>query len=297
VYSERVEESIRTFLQYLEEERNYSPHTVTNYGRDLASFALFVHDHYPGISGPSDVDHGIIRAFLARLARRGLSGRSIARHLSSLRSFFTYCKKERIIDRNPAKVISLPRTKKRLPRAVQEREMEILLDHSEGSSWMEQRNNAIFELLYASGLRVSELVSLNLDSINLREQVVRVMGKGGKERMVPYGSYALHALKHYIEFRPSSESDALFLNKNGRRLSDRSVRSIVARVVAATLQQKGITPHTFRHSFASHLLQHGADLRVIQELLGHASLSTTQVYTHIDIKRLIEVYKKAHPRS
>lgn len=298
MYIDVVKIQLDRFIRYLLDEKNYSPHTASNYRRDIERFLVFLGNSFPAVREPRDVTHKMVRGYVASLSRSGLSPRSSSRHLSSLRSFFSFLKRAKQVDGNPAKLVSLPKGRKKLPRALQEGEVQSLLDHpGEGDSWLFRRNRAIFELLYASGLRVSELVSLDMDSLHPGEQVVRVTGKGGKERLVPFGSYALTALKNYLDVRPDSESEALFLNKNKTRLSDRSVRRILNRAVAEVLHQKGVSPHAFRHSFATHLLQRGADLRVIQELLGHASLSTTQIYTHVDVQRLIEVYRRSHPRS
>jgi len=292
-----MRKSSELFLDHLKTEKNYSHHTIVNYARDLDSFFHFIEKTYPSINSISEVGVVHVRAFMAHLTKRGLCHRSSSRHLSTIRSLFAYLKRTGSLSNNPAKAVTLPKARKKLPRVMQEKEVLALLEEEKPGSWRDLRNRAIFELLYACGLRVSELTSLQFDNIHMNEHIVRVLGKGRKERIIPFGDHAFNALKDYIAVRPSVATEALFINKNGTPLSDRSIRRIVEKEVASILQVRGITPHTFRHSFATHLLERGADLRVIQELLGHSSLSTTQIYTHVDLKKLLEVYRKAHPKA
>lgn len=288
---------LEAFVHYLLNVKNYSDHTARNYRRDIDRFISFLEEHHPEVTSPPSVTHHHLRAFLASLSREGLAPVSLSRSLSSLRSFYAFLVRNGEARSNPAKLIALPRSNRKLPHILQESEIESIMEAPGSASWLELRDRAIFELLYATGLRVSELTSLSLDGINMKEQFLSIIGKGGKERLVLFGSYAKKSLQEYLALRPSTDDPALFLNKLRTRLSDRSVRRIVEKYVMTILHTKGISPHTFRHSFASHLLQSGADLRTIQELLGHASLSTTQLYTHVDIRRLIDIYRQAHPRA
>jgi integrase/recombinase XerC len=284
------------FLKYLRFERNLSPLTCKAYREDVEDFLAF-QGAQGGGADPAAADAFLVRSYLSSLSKRGLSKRSIQRHLSTLRAFYRFLVRTGAAGANPATVVPMPRAEKRLPKALTPREVAAVLDAPEAAGWRHLRDRAIFELLYASGLRVSELTSLNTEDLQFSTRFLRVRGKGGKERIVPFGAKAADALKEYMAARPGSSGTALFLNRNGGRLTSRSVhRTVLARVLAS-LQEEGVSPHTFRHTFATHLLEAGADLRVIQELLGHASLSSTQIYTHVDIQRLLEVYRKAHPKA
>jgi integrase/recombinase XerC len=290
-----MSDPVAQFLDHLQFERNLSPLTRKAYGEDLEDFRAFTEGQ--GCAAFAGADTLLIRSYLASLSRKGLARRSIQRHLSSLRSFYRFLLRRGLARTNPATVVPTPKGEKRLPKAMSLKEVTALVEAPPESTWRDLRDRAMFELLYASGLRVSELTGLAADDIHFAGQVMRVRGKGGKERIVPFGSKAREALKAYIAVRPGAPSKALFLNKNGGRLTSRSVHRLVLRYVLIALKEKGIHPHTFRHTFATHLLEAGADLRVIQELLGHASLSSTQIYTHVDIKKLLDVYRKAHPKA
>jgi len=288
--------AVEQFLKYLRYERNLSPLTCKAYREDAEDFLAFQGAQGEG-DDPTAADPFLVRSYLASLSRRGLSKRSIQRHLSTLRAFYRYLIRTGRAESNPATVVPMPRAEKRLPKALTPKEVSAVLDAPQEPGWRHLRDHAIFELLYASGLRVSELTSLNIEDLQFSTHFLRVRGKGGKERIVPFGAKAAEALKEYIAARPGTSNTALFLNRGGKRLTSRSVhRTVLARVLAS-LQEEGVSPHTFRHTFATHLLEAGADLRVIQELLGHASLATTQIYTHVDIQRLLEVYRKAHPKA
>jgi len=290
-----MSDPVAQFMDYLRFERNLSPATFKAYGEDLEDFRVFQSSQ----KGPGflEADTFLIRSYLSSLARRGLSKRSIQRHLSTLRSFYRFLVKRGLSKGNPAAVIPMPKAEKRLPKAMTAREVTALVEAPPETGWRQLRDRAVFELLYASGLRVAELTGLNADDLNFASQILRVRGKGGKERIVPFGAKAREALKTYLAVRPGETSPALFLNRNGGRLTPRSVHRMVVHYVRTALLETGIHPHTFRHTFATHLLEAGADLRIIQELLGHASLSSTQIYTHVDIKKLLDVYRKAHPKA
>ena len=286
------------FLEHLERERNASPRTVRSYGDDLRQFAAHLERELGREARPQDVDHLLIRGFLAELHRRGLSKASSARKLAALRSFFRYLCREGRLPANPAKLLLSPRREKRIPSVLEPSQVELLLQVP-GDAPAALRARAILELLYATGMRCAELVGLDLGELDLQARTVRVLGKGHKERVVLFGVPAARALREWLSARPQlrPRSEALFLNARGGRLSDRSVRALVARRVRQLALERRCSPHTLRHSFATHLLTRGADLRSIQELLGHASLSTTQRYTHVDTRHLLEVYRKAHPRA
>jgi len=297
-----VRNEIGDFLDYLTYERNVSINTVAAYRDDLESFTGFLcNDYFTFARDQLDlrrIDHIAIRSYLAHLARKKLSRSSIARHLSALRSFFKYLMREEIVDANPARGVATPRREKHLPSVLQASDIAVLLEAPDLSSALGIRDRAWLELLYASGLRISELVGIDLDDIELRARLVKVLGKGAKERIVPFGTKAEEAIRAYLRVRNGSDDEtALFVNYRGERITTRSVRRLFNGYVREASLRAGVSPHTLRHSFATHLLNAGADLRAIQELLGHASLSTTQKYTHLNDWQLIEVYKKAHPRA
>jgi integrase/recombinase XerC len=293
-----VRASVAAFLRHLERERNASPHTIRAYGEDLAQFTDHLGRELGREPRPEDADHLSIRGFLAELHRRGLARSSSARKLAGLRTFFRYLCREGRLEANPARLLATPRRDKRIPAVLDEAQVEALLAMP-GDAVSAVRGRAILELLYATGMRCAELVALDAGEVDLDARMVRVLGKGRKERIVLFGRRAQAALRAWLECRVRlrPRGDALFLNARGGRLSDRSVRALVARRVEQAALARRCSPHTLRHSFATHLLTRGADLRAIQELLGHASLSTTQRYTHVDTRHLLEVYKKAHPRA
>jgi integrase/recombinase XerC len=303
---------VREFLKHLQLDVRASDQTVRCYRTDLREFEQFVRTRVSRGKGlPAEkIDHLVVRAYLSFLHERGVSRATMARKLASLRSFFRHLTRIGVIRRNPATLVSTPRLDKRLPHPLPQDEVECLLDSAFGNDPRDGRDRAILELLYATGVRVGELVRADLGDLDLGgasgEGMMRVFGKGRKERMVPIGSKAVMALRGYLPERASlgggdsrnaSDRDALFLNARGGRLTDRSVRRILnQRLLKAAVVRK-ISPHSLRHSFATHLLNAGADLRSIQELLGHASLSTTQKYTAVTTRRLMEVYERAHPLS
>lgn len=301
---------IARFLAHLEGERALSPHTIRAYEGDLLRFVDFLSVDY--LSTPPEaieltaIDVVAVRSYLAALAS-GHGRRSQGRALSALRTFFRWACRVGEATSNPAQRVRTPKAPQLLPRHLRPGEIEALLAAPAGDEPMAQRDRAILELLYATGLRVAELVALDWRDLEIKERVLRTLGKGGKERMVPFGRPAQAALRAWrggwtaLRERAAAlanpAEEPLFVNLRGERLTDRSVRRILDRYVEATATASGVHPHTLRHTFATHLLESGADLRAIQELLGHSSLSTTQRYTHVDIERLQSVYRGAHPRA
>jgi len=293
---------IGEFLNYLTYERNVSVNTVGAYRDDLESFVSFLCNDYFTMGRDqvdlSKIDNLTVRAYLAHLARRKLSRSSTARHLSALRTFFRYLMREGGITANPARAVATPKREKHLPAVMQPTDVALLLEQPDTEDVLGKRDRAFLEMLYASGLRISELVGIDLDDIELRARLVKVHGKGSKERIVPFGKKAEAAVRSWLEVRVAEpDEQALFVNYRGERITTRSVRRLFEGYVRKASLRAGISPHTMRHSFATHLLTAGADLRGIQELLGHSSLSTTQKYTHLNDWQLIEVYRKAFPRG
>lgn len=289
-----------SFISFLEKERGYSSHTVRNYISDLEQFFSFLGRRKGGPLSAEDIDPKILREFLAELHSVQLKKTSIARKLASVRTWFQFLLKEGKIRSNPARLVATPRVEKPLSKVLSVEEVHHLIEAPNGESSLSLRDRAILEILYSSGLRAEELVGLNIDDLQFREGLVRVRGKGKKERIVPIGRLAVQAIQAYLESvrkeRKFGETP-LFLNRFGGRLTTRSVGRIVTGYSSRMGRQGAISPHGLRHSFATHLLDRGADLRAIQEMLGHASLSTTQRYTHLSMERLIAVYDQAHPRS
>lgn len=304
------------FLDYLRLNRNASAHTVAAYESDVTQFLEFA-AAYLGTGKldplePRQMDLATIRAFMADLYRRGHARASVARKLSALRAFGRYLRREGLIDVDPALLAASPKRERKMPAHLSVDEMVRLLEMPDASDPLGCRDRAILEMFYASGLRLSELVGLDLEDVNLRARIVRVMGKGAKERLVPFNTATEKSLREWLRdrvaLRVGAESqqtlrgrarsrEPLFVNFRGARLTGRSVQRLVTRYVAACSTRFGISPHALRHSFATHLLQRGADLRAIQELLGHVQLSTTQRYTHVNAAQLLAVYRKAHPRA
>jgi integrase/recombinase XerC len=329
-------DQLRAFLQFLKLNRNVSPHTVRAYESDLSQFIA----HAAAGAGikrselaPAQLDRAAIRRFLGELHTQGQTRASAARKLAAVRTFLRYLRREGIIEDDPGALVATPKRDIRMPAHLSEQEIVSLIAAAPDTTPLGRRDRAILELFYASGLRLSELVGLDLDDVNLSGRMSRVRGKGGKERLVPFNTSAAKAIRAYLNdremlvrgrsgqerqegregqdvngrrsslsspsspSRPARQRNALFVNYRGGRLTVRSVDRLVRRYVAATSARMGISPHALRHSFATHLLQRGADLRAIQELLGHAQLSTTQRYTHVNAAQLVEVYRKAHPRA
>jgi tyrosine recombinase XerC len=282
---------IPQFLSYLEIEKNYSAHTILNYRIDLEEFFDFLEN-----TPFKGVDYPVLRRYLAKIRQNNLKPRTVARKLSCLRSFFKYMQREGIIDKNPAVLLMTPKLDKPLPKFLTEEEAVHLIESPKTDKISDLRDRAIFETLYSTGIRVSELVGMNVESVDGIGNVIRVMGKGRKERLVPIGEKAVEAIQQYCSVRKVRLS-ALFLNKNGKRITARSIGNIINKYIKRESVNRNVSPHMFRHSFATHLLNHGADLRSVQELLGHVNLSTTQIYTHLTTEKLKSVYDKAHPRA
>lgn len=288
------------FQGYLQIEKNASPHTIKNYMKDIQVFFSFMQST-EGLS-LAEIDYLDVRQFLAFLNQQQYSRKTISRKLSSLRSFFRFLVRENHLEKNPFLMVSTPKSEKRLPEFMYPEEVLELLQLPDLNKNLGIRDRAILEVFYASGMRVSELVALNLESIDLDTGTALVFGKGAKERYVPLGRYSIEALQNYLQkarpkFILNRQEKALFLNKNGGRLSDRSIRRMVDKYVQHLSFQKQISPHTIRHTFATHLLNAGADLRSVQELLGHVNISTTQIYTHVTKERLQHIYNHTHPRA
>ena len=302
------------FLEFLRLNRNASVHTVRAYESDLMQFL----DHAAHVAAvtladlePAQLDRAALRSFLSALHRDGQSRATAARKLSAARTFLRFLRREGIIEDDPAALVATPRREVRVPAHLSEREVERLVAAPAGEAPLGRRDRAILEVFYASGLRLSELVGLDVEDVNLSAKMVRVVGKGGKPRIVPFNRSTAAAIRDYLKDRekllgPAGDGprdrhkkrrDPLFLNYRGTRLTVRSVDRLVRRYAAASGAPLGVSPHALRHSFATHLLQRGADLRAIQELLGHARLSTTQRYTHVNAAQLLDVYRKAHPRA
>ncbi|MCM8784352.1 MAG: tyrosine recombinase XerC [Candidatus Omnitrophica bacterium] len=288
-----MERYIDKFLNYLKIEKNYSEHTLINYTIDLKYFSSFV-----GEKPIEEINHLDIRRFLAELKTKNFSKKTVARRVSCLRSFFKFLVREGYIKNNPALGMRAPKLDKKLPLFLTVDEVAKLIESAE-NDLSGLRDRAIMETIYSTGMRISELVGLDVEDIDFIGGAVKVRGKGKKERFVPIGDRALRAIKTYLEsrFPVFKEHKAVFLNNRGRRITVRGVRLILDKYVRRTALREKISPHALRHSFATHLLERGADLRAVQELLGHANLSTTQIYTHVTAERLKAVYEKAHPRA
>ncbi len=294
-----MNKELSEFLSYLRHERNASAHTVSSYGRDLRQLALYLAETGVRWNKAGNV---VLRGFLATLYEKKLKKSTIARKLAAVRSFYAFGLKRKWITENPAKVLATPKQDKKVPSFLSEEEAAELLDLPRGRKPVDLRDKAILEFIYATGIRVSELVGVDTGDIHPAERLVRVRGKGKKERLVPFGRKAADALAEYMGVRPrlleeNPGETAVFVNYRGGRLTTRSVQRMVHKSIGRTAVSRKISTHSLRHSFASHLLGRGADLRAIQELLGHASLATTQKYTHVDLKQLLSVYRKSHPRS
>jgi integrase/recombinase XerC len=287
---------IQRFLLYLRAERNASSHTVRAYRHDLHAFLAFVQKSYPGLA-PERNQRLVVRDYLAHLHDRKVQRATILRAIAVLRAFYRFLLREDVIGQTPFLGLAMPRREQRLPRFLAEEDMRQLLElPRQTRTRFSRRDSALLELLYSSGLRIQEACQLNIGDIDLWAGMVRVLGKGNRERMVPVGAQALKAAHAYLS-GPSRRAGPLFLNHRGNRLSDRGARYIVAKWVRDAAIHQRVSPHAFRHSFATHLLARGCDLRTVQELLGHRNLVTTQVYTHVSPEHLKKVYEQAHPRA
>lgn len=301
---------IEEFLEHLEKERNVSAHTLKAYRRDLEELVTFLTKYYGDrVWSWQGVDRLALRGFLAHLNRRNLSKRSISRALSAVRSFYAFMNRNEIVDANPARGVSSPKLEKYLPGYLDRAQIDLLFQYaalrSQDGKFTDVRNNAILELFYSTGMRLSELRGINRSDIDLLSQQVKVRGKGRKERIIPVGDHASLALRNYESKRDElirqalkgADRTAFFLSNRGKRISLSAIQSSVTGFLDTIDEDAGLSTHSLRHTFATHLLDAGADLRAVQELLGHASISTTQIYTHTSVERLKEVYRKAHPRA
>ena len=311
---------VRDFVEFLEKERNDSPHTVKAYGRDLADFVAFCGRYYGGAWSWAGVDRLAIRAWLGVQQQRGLAKRSAARALSALRTFYRFLNATRGLEVNPAKAARTPKLERKLPDYLDRAEIDLLFEEAErraaAGGFREGRDLAMLELFYSTGIRLGELAGLNEQDVDVVSDQLKVRGKGKKERIVPVGKHAGRALRRYYRLRDAvlaetrQERRALFVSRRGKRLTPRAVQLVIKRLLSALARSgtvegvgvgargdRGLHVHSLRHSFATHLLDAGADLRAVQELLGHASRSTTQVYTHTSVERLKKVYHQAHPRA
>jgi len=301
---------IADYLEHLAKERDVSPNTVRAYDRDLKEFVSFLGRYYGGDTWSwQGVDRIAMRGFLGHLSKRGLGKRSMARTLSAIRSFYKYLHRNEVVDANPARAVGAPRLEKYLPGYLDRAQIDLLFQMAEVRAWegkfVDARNLAILELFYSTGMRLSELQGLSRGELDAVSQQVKVRGKGRKERIIPIGDHAVHAIRNYESKRddllralgPKADRNALFIGNTGKRLGVRAIQKTVTKFLAQIDEEAGLSVHSLRHTFATHLLDAGADLRAVQELLGHASISTTQIYTHTSVERLKQVYDKAHPRA
>ncbi|MDN5344892.1 MAG: integrase/recombinase XerD [Clostridia bacterium] len=295
-----MREMVDEFLYYLVVERGLAENTLASYNSDLQQFMQYLEK--AGIKSFQDVGRGLLVAYLVKMQQEGRSPSTISQHLAALKSFYHFLLRERLVESDPTANLETPRQLKKLPRVLTVAEVERLLNQPRPDKPAGLRDKAMLELLYATGLRVSELVSLNVDQVNLEGEFVRCLGKGARERVVPIGQVACFHLRTYLEHGrgkliKKKTEPALFVNQHGRRLSRQGCWKILKGYARTANLKEEITPHTLRHSFATHLLENGADLRSVQELLGHADIGTTQIYTHLTRKKIREVYEQAHPRA
>ncbi|MHC4875129.1 MAG: tyrosine recombinase XerC [Planctomycetota bacterium] len=293
-----MDRAVDGFLRYLKIERNASPLTLKSYAEDLASLNDYFLDRVGHIPEPSHVGIQMLRGYVTYLHECEYAKTTIARRLACLRSLFRFCVREELCESNPAQALRTPRTGRKLPNLLTTEQIATLLEAPPANEPMGLRDRAILETMYSAGLRVAELVSLDVSNWERDSDILRVIGKGRKERITPLGRYAVKALEQWLSARePAPKVDALFLNRFGKRLTTRSIGRMLEKHLLETGLDRHVTPHTLRHSFATHMLDGGADLRSVQELLGHKSLTTTQIYTHVSTRRLHETYEKAHPHS
>ncbi|MCK4655051.1 MAG: tyrosine recombinase [Candidatus Cloacimonetes bacterium] len=294
---EAIKQYIRTLIS-----RGLSHNTITAYRKDILQLNEFLKKYFKN----EEVDlNGItrlyLRDFLRELSLKGRNNRTLARKATTMKNFFQYCEKNKFVIKNPAVNLQIPKFDKTLPKYFSEKEMEALLNIPELSTKFGVRNKAILELIYSCGMRISEIADCRMNQIDLNTKIIRIIGKGNKERLVPIGRMAIKAIKSYMRIRnqfvSKDSDDTLFLSKSGKSLSADEIREILERYIMLVAKTKGYSPHSIRHSFATHLISHGADLRAVQEMLGHSNLSTTEIYTHLSLKDLKKVYNQAHPRS
>ena len=291
----KMKQLLKKFLDYLSLQKNCSSNTLRGYRRDIFQFINFLKKNK--INSFKSISYQDLLSYLGYLRNYGYSETTIGRKVASLKSFFKFLSARKIIKSNPVALLSSPKKPDRLPDFLTLEEVEKILNIPSEKNWQSLRDKAILELLYSTGIRVGELTSLKIGDIDFFQELIKVKGKGKKERIVPIGRYALKALIEYIEKRPNKKEKKVFLNKYGKPLSERSVERIIDKFSKKAGIGKKITPHTFRHTFATHMLDRGADLRTVQELLGHERITTTQIYTHLTVEKLKEFYNKTHPRA
>ena len=302
-----MQEFVRTFLSTLRGERNYSPHTLASYEDDLRQFAEFLSRHYSDLGfSLKKVDQITVRLFLHDLVEQGFSRRSIARKLACVKSFFRFMRKQGIVAANPAAGVQSPKLDKPLPAVLSEADVSALMDQPDTTTPEGIRDRAMLELFYGTGIRLSELICLDWKNVNFSDATLKVTGKGSKQRIIPLGRKAKQSLKQYAQNRPNVVQEkyrdetggaAVFITKRGKRLSPKGINVLMNTYIGRVSEIKKKSPHVLRHSFATHLLDRGADLRAVKELLGHESLATTQVYTHVSVERLKRIYAQAHPKA
>ena len=296
----QLQEDVQQFFKFLNAEKGYSKHTIAAYGRDIQQFIEFLQDeHARELNRPSEIEKEHVRSYLVHLVRYGLNKRSVGRKLSAIRAFFKYLVRMNILEKDPSSALVPPKAGKYLPTFLNEREIADALKITVSKS-NSLRDKTIIELFYGTGMRLSELSNLNITDIDFGAATVRVFGKGAKERIIPIGPQLIKVLRHYLKERlgdSKSKSEAVFLNASGKRLSNRRIQMVVKNQLQQVSTQQKLSPHVIRHSFATHLLNRGANLEAVKELLGHQSLSTTQIYTHLTTDHLRQVYKQAFPRS
>lgn len=303
-----MKKRLSKYLKYLDIERNASPHTITSYGNDISQFLTFCSQHFEKDEDAvslEEIDRLTIRLWLGELAENDMGKSTIARKVAAVRSFFKYCFKRGFVEKNPAHLLIVPKKDKQLPKTVNKEDINRMMDLADDDNPRSRQDRAMLELFYSTGIRLSELVQLNLNDIDFDQRQILVSGKGAKQRIVPMGEKAIHALEAHLDGRPElfgnkTDQDArqaVFLAAHGQRIYPRAVQRIVKDYLQRTSEVTQKSPHVLRHSFATHLLDQGADIRVIKEFLGHANLAATQVYTHTSVERLKNVYEGAHPRA
>ena len=297
-----MQNNVRSFLEYLEVERHYTPNTLRSYESDLYHFTAYLRAHHTRSFGA--VTRNLLRAYLGTLLEEGLTRKSVARKIASLRSFFRYAKRRKLVSSNPTLTIVSPKLEKRLPSYLDESSTKRLFDSVDTTSPIGRRNAAVLELFYSTGIRLSELIGLDVEDIDIVQGVVKVTGKGSKQRIVPVGRRAMQAVRAYLTDRAAvlaaqgrKEQSALFLTPKGERLYPEAVIRMVKSSIGRISELEKRSPHVLRHTFATHLLNRGADLRAVKELLGHESLSTTQVYTHVSTEQMKKIYRQSHPKA
>ncbi|MCM8803732.1 MAG: tyrosine recombinase XerC [Candidatus Omnitrophica bacterium] len=290
-----MEKILNRFIEYLENQKNYSNNTIKSYRKDIKQFINFLKEEK--IDDFEKVDYDKFIKFIGKLKLSGFKEKSISRKVASIKSFYKFLLSRKYIKKNPALLIQTPKIPEKLPNFLTYNEVLKILDIPHKNSWQFLRDKSIIEILYSTGIRVGELANLKIEDINFADELIKVKGKGKKERILPIGKPALNSLIEYIEKRPNKKEKFIFLNKYGKRLTERSIERIIKKYSLISGINKKVTPHTLRHTFATHLLDRGADLRIVQELLGHERITTTQIYTHLTIEKLKELYEKFHPRS